>query len=86
MTTSLTPEQIKAIASEAATGAVRELLLAMGVNAQDPEAVIKMQQDFAHLREWREAVGTIKTRGLAVATGIFVTFIIGACVVAFRGH
>lgn len=42
--------------------AVREVLLNMGVNIADPEALKKMQQDFAYLRDWREAAGTIKAR------------------------
>lgn len=85
-TNAVTSSEIEHIAAESAKVAVRELLLAMGVNAKDPEALIKMQLDFAHLREWREAVGTIKTKGLVVATGIFVTFVCGAILVAVRGH
>lgn len=82
----LTSEEVKHLASESAKAAVRELLLAMGVNANDPEALIKMQQDFAHLREWREAVGTIKTKGLMVATGVIVSGVIGAIWMALRAH
>lgn len=84
----LSSSEIQHIASESAKAAVRETLLALGVNANDPEAVIKMQQDFAYLRDWREAVGTIKSRTLAVTVGIAVSGAIAAIWAGVRasGH
>jgi hypothetical protein len=82
----LTSSEIQHLASESAKAAVREMLLALGVNANDPEAILKMQQDFAYLRDVREAVGTIKARGLMVAVGIIVSGVMGAIWMAVRGH
>jgi hypothetical protein len=82
----LTSEEVKHLASESAKAAVRELLLAMGVNANDPEAILKMQQDFAYLRDVREAVGTIKARTWSALIGIIVTGVVGAIWIALRGH
>lgn len=69
----LNSSEIQHIASETAKAAVREMLLTLGVNANDPEAIRKMQQDFAYLRDWREASGTIKARSFSVIVGILVS-------------
>jgi hypothetical protein len=82
----LTSPEIQHLASETAKAAVREMLLTMGVNANDPEAILKMQQDFAYLRDVREAVGTIKARGWAVAMGIVVSGVAAAVWTMLRGH
>lgn len=89
MTLPLSSSEIQHIASETARAAVRETLLALGVNANDPESILKMQQDFAYLRDWREAMGTIKARGWAVTVGIVVSGIAAAVWTALRsggGH
>lgn len=66
--------------------AVREVLLGMGVNIADPEALKKMQQDFAYLRDWREAAGTIKARSLMAIVGILLSGIAAAVWTALRSH
>lgn len=66
--------------------AVREVLLNMGVNIADPEALKKMQQDFAYLRDWREAAGTIKARALMTIVGMLVTGVVAAVWTAIRAH
>lgn len=81
----LTSSEIQQIASETARAAVREMLLTLGVNANDPEAIRKMQQDFAYLRDWREASGTIKARGLAVLVGVLVSGFAAAVWASLRG-
>lgn len=85
MTIPLSSSEIQHIASETAKAAVREMLLAMGVNTNDPEAILKMQQDFAYLRDWREAVGTIKARSWTVLVGMVVSGIAAAVWAAVRG-
>lgn len=82
----LTQSEIKHIADESARTALREMLTMMGVDATDPKAMLEMQQDFAHLRIWRESVETMRTKGLMVATGIIVTGIIGAMWMAIKGN
>lgn len=74
----MTHDEIQHIASEAAKQAVRELLVAMGVNANDPEALLKMQADFRHLRTWRESADTVRKQGLKTAVGILVSGFLAA--------
>lgn len=64
--------------------AVREVLLSMGINIADPEALKKMQQDFAFLRDWHDATATIKARSLLTIITIVVTGIAGVVWAAFR--
>lgn len=82
----MTNDEIKAIATEAAKEAIRELLVAMGVNANDPEALIEMQQDFAHIRAWRRSTQTIKNNGLKAAVTFIVTGGLGYLVFLFTSH
>lgn len=81
----LSSSEIQHIASETAKAAVRETLLTLGVNIEKPDAVLKMQQDFAYLRDWREASGTIKARTITTLVGILVTGMVGAIWVALSG-
>lgn len=83
--TTLSATEIQHLATETARATVRETLLMMGVDVSKPEAVQKMQQDFAYLRDWREASGTIKARSIAVLVSILVTGGAGAFWVAMRG-
>lgn len=81
----LSSSEIQHIASETAKATVRETLLTLGVNINEPEAVRKMQQDFAYLRDWREASGTIKARTITTLVGILVTGGMGALWLALSG-
>lgn len=82
----LTQSEIKHIADESAKAALREMLVMMGVDANDPKALIEMQQDFAHLRVWRESVEAVRNKGLMVATGILVSGVLAAIWMAFKGN
>ncbi len=66
--------------------AVREVLLGMGINIADPEALKKMQQDFAYLRDWREATATIKARSLLAIIGLVVSGTAAAVWTALHSH
>jgi hypothetical protein len=81
----LSSSEIQHIASETAKAAVRETLLTLGVNIEKPDAILKMQQDFAYLRDWREASGTIKARTITTLVGILVTGLVGAVWLALTG-
>lgn len=48
-------------------GAVRRTLTSLGIDHQNP---LEMQQDFQALREWREAVGSIKRKSLLAIAGM----------------
>ena len=84
----LTSSEIEHIAEESARKAVRELLLAMGVDASDPKALIQMQKNMAHLNIWRESAETVRNHGLKVAIGIIVSGVLGAVYMLFQrgGH
>jgi hypothetical protein len=84
--TRMTDADVERIATEAARRAVRETFLALGVNAADPESVVEMQKDFAHIRDSRLAFVAMKTRAYMVATGTVVTGIIAAVWMALRGN
>jgi len=77
---------LRDIAEEVARATVKEFFLALGVNADDPEAVIAVQKDFAHLRAWREASDTIKRKGLGTAVTIVVTGLLGLVWLALSRH
>lgn len=77
---------VRDIAEEVARATVKEFFLALGVNADDPEAVIAVQKDFAHLRAWREASDTIKRKGLGTAVTIVVTGLLGLVWLALSRH
>lgn len=85
MTIPLTSSEIEHLAAESAKAAVRELLLTMGVNIHDPDAVLKMQLDFAHLRDWRETTTAIKSKSWMVLTGLFVSGVAAAVWMVLRG-
>lgn len=78
--------EVRDIAEEVARATVKEFVLALGVNADDPEAVIAVQKDFAHLRAWREASDTIKRKGLGAAVTIVVTGLLGLVWLALSRH
>ena len=61
----------------AAREAVHEMLIAVGVDASNPAAVIEMQKDFQSLREWRQSLESVKRHGLLTAIGVVVVGILG---------
>lgn len=81
----LTSSEIQHIASETAKAAVRETLLAMGVDVSNPEAVQEMQKDMAHVRLWRQSVDTVRRQSLIAAVGILVSGAAGGLWMVLRG-
>lgn len=82
----LTSSEIEDLTNEVAKKAVRETFLALGVNASEPQSIIEMQRDFAHIRESRLAFAAMKTRAYLVVTGTVVTSILTAIWLAVRGN
>ena len=82
----MNPDEVRHIATEAAKEAIRELLVAMGVNAHDEKALLEMQQDFAHVRAWRKSTETIKAKSLSAAVTFLVTGAFGYLVFLFTTH
>lgn len=81
----LTSSEIQQIASAAADEAIRKMLVTLGVDATDADAILKVQKDFAHLRAWRESVDTIKKRTIVSAVTIITGGILGAIWLAIKG-
>lgn len=78
-------EDVKLIAAEAARAAVLEMLVTLGINARDPDAILDMQKDFAYVRVWRQSIDTVKTQSIKTAVGVLVTGLLGALYVAIHG-
>ena len=89
----LTPVEVKAIAEAAGRAIVRETLLAIGIDVDDP---IAAQRDFAvmrsvgklamdpefrkdieHARKWRKALEQVETKGLLTAVAVIVAGALG---------
>lgn len=63
--------------------AVDEAFTRMGMAADNP---IEMQRDFSHLREWRLATESMRTKSLLTLTAVLVTGVLGAIWVALREY
>lgn len=81
---SVTPEEIRDIAEAAAEKAIQKTLLTIGMDTIDPDAILKLQADFRHLRVWRESTEAVKKRALLTAIGVLVTGAIGWLIVAMH--
>lgn len=78
----MTREEADAIAD----AAVKRTFLTLGMDITDPEAIIKVQADFQHLRLWRESTEAVKRKALLTAVGVIITGAIGYLFLVFRGH
>ena len=91
--TPMTPADVKAIAEATGRAIVRETLLAIGIDVDNP---IEAQEDFAvmravgklamdpefrkdieHARKWRKALEQVETRGLLTAVAVIVAGAVG---------
>ena len=66
MTNDLTKEELRSVVKEA----VHETLMQLGVDTSDP---LSMQRDFQHLRDWRLAQQTVKSKSFIAITGIIIS-------------
>jgi len=73
----MTDDEIREIARTAAREAVREMMIAMGVDTSNPASMIEMQKDFQSLRNWRESMQTVKRQGIISAVGVIVVGLLG---------
>ena len=81
-----TNSEVHEIAEQVAKATVKEFFLALGVNADDSDAVIAVQKDFAHLRAWREASDAVKHKSLGAAVTIIVTGLLALIWLAIIKH
>jgi len=76
-------DKIEDTSERAATKALNKLLVGLGVDTSDPQAMIAMQKDFAYLRTWRQSIDAMKTQSLKTAVVVVVTGMLGACWAVF---
>lgn len=76
-------ELVDEAAKQAARQAVRETLLTLGIDSENP---LETQKDFQHLRGWRTATDTMKRQGILTATGVIVAGGLGILWYSIRGH
>ena len=55
--------------------AVQETLISIGVDSSDP---LKVQQDLAFLRDLRQAHATVKSKGILILVGLFLSSVTAA--------
>lgn len=74
---SLTRGELKGIMEEAVDNALTK----MGIDVTDP---IEMQRDFQHLRDWRIAVNSARSKGFLTVIGILTAGVVAAFWVGFK--
>lgn len=77
-------EEVQAVAQAAAREAVREMLLTLGIDASNPEAIIEMQKDFQVIRTWRQSSEAVQRQGILIAVGVLVVGFLGMIYAHFR--
>lgn len=65
------------IAEEAASKALQNLFLTLGVDVTDPADVKSLQLDLQHIRAWRESTVAVKQHALKTAIGVVVSGALG---------
>lgn len=80
----MTRDEINTIADEAAKKAVREILLALGIDASNPHSIIEAQADHKFVRDWRESTEAVKSKAIRTAVGIVISGLVGYFVLFFK--
>ncbi len=75
-------DEMRRIADEAAQATVREMLTAMGVDMSSPEKIIQAPVDFAYLRRSRRASERVAA---GVRTAILAAAVSGALTILWMG-
>jgi hypothetical protein len=70
-------EELKDIVAES----VRQTLMQLGIASNDP---IEMQKDMQHLREWRQTMDSVKSKGMLTIMTMFCTGIAAALWLGFK--
>ena len=89
----ITPAEVKAIAEATGRAIVRETLLAIGIDVDDPIAAqrdfavmrsvgklamdLEFRKDIEHARKWRKALEQVETKGLLTAVAVIVAGALG---------
>lgn len=87
MPTSLSPDDIRAIAHEAGREGAREgvceLMTRLGIALDTQADAIELQKDFAHLRSWRTAVLSAKLIAFKTTVATLATGALGVLALWF---
>ena len=79
----MTDAEIREIAEAAADAAVSKVLLRLGIDPEDPNALPERKADFEYLHRLRAGSDLFKKTGVSTLASVLTTFIIGALVAAF---
>lgn len=82
----MTREEMREIAEQASDDAIKKMLLALGINAYDPESIKAFQKDAAFTRTLRESSEAVKRKAILTAISVFVTGMIAYVWTSFRPH
>lgn len=78
----MTDAEIKNLADAAAEAAVNKLMLRIGIDPEDADAIPGLKADLGYLHRLHDGAKTFKRQGLTVAATAITTFIIGSIVAA----
>lgn len=78
----MTEGEARKLAQEVAKATVRETLITLGIDADDPQ---RMQRNFMFLDSWRSSTEAVKRQGFITATVIIVTAFAGLIWLAIKG-
>lgn len=78
-----TEDQVEEIATKAATKAVKDTLLLMGVDTADGQSFLNMQSDFKYLREARLGKEQFLNKSKWAVLGVFIAGALGLLVKGF---
>lgn len=76
-------EEMREVAEEAADKALIKFMLALGIDATNPQAIIEAQAHMNHLRRNYDACQTVQKHGIKWAVGTVLTSIAGYVLIAF---
>ncbi len=82
----MTEAEVRRIAHEAATCAVKATFTALGVDMSKPAAVIEAQRDFAWLRGRRLLEGKVGTKAILTVATIIIASVAAAIWVIATGR
>ena len=80
---SMTEDQVRRIAAEAAAQAIKETLQRLGLEVEDP---LQVQRDMQHLRDWRNSMERVKSKSLLTAVGIAITGFSALLMIGLRDY
>jgi hypothetical protein len=78
----MTDAEIKALANAAAEAAVNKVLLRIGIDPEDENAIPSLKSDLGYLKRLHAGSETFKRQGITATATVITTFIIGSIVAA----